>query len=183
MENVDATPQELPDPYFCTYFCILVRLWRDHMKNDHAKLKMIFLAMFFLGLIGLAEGSQAATYYVDFDFGNDSNAGTSTASSWKHAPGDPNATGNPANKGYLTDPLQPGDTVLFKGGVIYKGTMSIDGRWLNGIQGKPLVYKGDGWGSEKAVLDGSLSVTGPWTKCPSASACMNNPTGRTSITR
>jgi hypothetical protein len=53
------------------------------------------------------------TYYIDYSAGDDSNSGTSTASAWKHSPGDYRASGN------ANIVLSPGDTVVFKGGVVY----------------------------------------------------------------
>jgi len=90
------------------------------------------------------------TYYIDFDGGNDTNNGLSTTAAWKHAPGDVNATGVPK----LLKP-QPGDTLKFKGGVTYRGGFTIQGSsGVNGTVGNPITYKGDGWGGQKAILDG-----------------------------
>jgi hypothetical protein len=110
--------------------------------------------------------AHAATYYVDFTGGSDTNTGTSQISAWKHAPGDSNATGN---AGSVT--LHPGDTVLFKGGVVYRGSITIP---ASGASNNPITYRGDGWGPEKAILDGSEIMTG-WTKCASANDCSGNP--------
>lgn len=140
-----------------------------------AKRGIVHIGIILFGVLGFVASSRAATYYVDFDTGNDANSGTSATSSWKHAPGDANATGIPARKGYLTDPLQPGDTVLFKGGVVYRGSIYIDGRWINGSQANPVTYKGDGWGSGKAVLDGSAVLPNAWQPCASQASCAGNP--------
>ena len=58
--------------------------------------------------------ARAATYYVDYSTGNDTNNGTSTSSPWQHCPGDWAAT--------ATNSLNPGDTVKFKGGGVYHFT-------------------------------------------------------------
>ena len=108
----------------------------------------------------------APTYYVDFSGGSDSNSGTSASSAWKHAPGDPNATGNPA-----LVVLQAGNTVVFKGGVTYYGAISVK---HSGTQGAPITYKGDGWGTGKAIIDGS-DVLPSWTKCTSQASCAGSP--------
>jgi hypothetical protein len=89
------------------------------------------------------------------------------SAAWKHAPGDPAATGNPR-----TITLEPGDTVLFKGGVVYRGQIEIE---ADGTFSRPITYKGDGWGMEKAILEGSKPITTAWTQCESASACGDNP--------
>ena len=107
------------------------------------------------------------TYFVNFDDGLDTNDGLSTRTAWKHAPGDAGATGNAASI-HLT----PGNTVLFKGGVLYRGSITIN---ASGAEGKPITYKGDGWGWEKAVVDGSEPLTTNWTPCASPGDCGGNP--------
>ena len=56
---------------------------------------------------------RGAVYFVDFTSGNDIANGLTTASAFKHCPGDQAATGN-ANR-----ILAAGDTVVFAGGVTY----------------------------------------------------------------
>ena len=104
-------------------------------------------------------------YYVDFDSGNDNNNGTSTLTPWKHCPCDNNATGIAA-----ATILQGGDTVIFKGGVHYRGEIKVN---TSGGLGVPIVFDGDTaqtWGSGKAVIDGSELLTS-WTPCSSAEDC------------
>ena len=94
-----------------------------------------------------------ANYYVDFSNGNDTQAGTSTAAAWKHAPGDPNATGLST-----TAILAPGDTVIFKGGVQYSGTIYIT---RSGSSGSVITYNGNRsntWGSGPAIIDGNGTI-------------------------
>ena len=120
-----------------------------------------------IGIILLvATTASAATYYIDFEGGKDSSDGLSTGTAWKHSPGDPNATGK-----VVTTALQGGDTVLFKGGIVYKGSISAK---YSGLQGNPIRYKGNGWGSEKAIIDGATPITG-WVRCSSQSACAGSP--------
>jgi hypothetical protein len=59
---------------------------------------------------------QAATYYVDFSGGADTNAGTSTGAAWQHVKGMVGCT-SVCNS---TTPVG-GDTVIFKGGVTWTG--------------------------------------------------------------
>lgn len=95
----------------------------------------------------------AATYYVDYSSGSDANGGTSTSTPWKHCPGDSRATGNAAGKA-----LSAGDTVIFKGGVSYTGTVSIN--WSGG-SGNPIIYDGNSagtWGPGKAVFNGQNNM-------------------------
>jgi len=94
-------------------------------------------------------------WYVDYENGDDNAAGTSEGTAWKHVPGDDNAVGNPA-----LATLQAGDTVKFKGGVIYNGR--IDADW-SGTAGNEIIYisghlGATPWGTGRAVIDGS-SVT------------------------
>ena len=60
------------------------------------------------------------TFYIDFAEGEDSNSGTSASQPWKHAPGDSAATGNA-----VRTVLVAGDTVRFKAGVPYRGTIAV----------------------------------------------------------
>ncbi len=105
------------------------------------------------------------SYYVDFAAGADTNSGTQT-SPWKHAPGDPEATGNPAKT-----TLKPGDVVMLKGGVTYYGSIRVNG---SGTASQPVVLKGTGWGTGKAIIDGSQPIT-TFAKCRSAADCEGNP--------
>jgi hypothetical protein len=100
--------------------------------------------------------STGTTYYVDFAGGSDANAGTSPSSAWQHTPGDANARGVPAN---VT--LRPGDTILFKGGVVYNGAISV--LW-NGLAGRPITYDGNlagTFGTDRAIIDGMGRTLGP----------------------
>ncbi len=108
----------------------------------------------------------AATYYVDYARGDDAQPGTSQDTAWKHAPGDKNAVANPRSAA-----LAPGDTVLFKGGVMYRGCIEIP---ASGKEGSLITYKGDGWGPDKAVLDASAPLEAKWTRCSSAEELRGN---------
>jgi len=123
--------------------------------------KQIASLLWSIALVG-----QSATYYVDFDGGVDSNSGT-IGSPWKHSPFDANATGNPAS----TTPAA-GDTIQFKAGVRYKGSLLINS---SGTAGNPITYKGTGWGTGKAILDGSVLFTNTWTQCTSSAQAYGNP--------
>ncbi|MFH0977114.1 MAG: right-handed parallel beta-helix repeat-containing protein [Spirochaetota bacterium] len=104
-------------------------------------------------------------YYVNFEGGDDLKDGTAEEKAWKHAPGDPKAEGIPA-----TIALQPGDMILFKGGVQYRGSITVN---AGGTSVNPIIFKGDGWGSEKAILEGSEVLSG-WTQCAFADDCGGN---------
>lgn len=101
--------------------------------------------------------AATATYYVDYDTGSDSNAGTSSGAPWKHLPWDANATGTPA--AYIGS---AGDEIIMAGGVHYRGRLNTsDG----GSSGNPIVLDGNTrgtFGTGAAILDGSELVTG-WT--------------------
>jgi hypothetical protein len=95
-------------------------------------------------------------YYVDFESGNDQNPGTSPESPWKRSPGDASATGRAAST-----VLQPGDGVIFKGGVVYRGTVTLS---RSGTADNPVVFDGNSqgtFGEGKAIIDGS-DVLGGW---------------------
>lgn len=102
---------------------------------------------------------RAATYYVDYQSGVDSNAGTTTAAPWKHCPGDPAATGAVA-----AISLAAGDTVNFKGGVTYilTGSTGVVLRW-SGTSGAPITYDGNStgaWGTGPARFSDQYGANG-----------------------
>ena len=102
---------------------------------------------------------SAASYWIDYAAGSNSAAGTSASTAWRHCPGDPAATGNPA-----VASLAPGDTVIFKGGVSYvlTGATGISLRW-NGLSGQPITYDGNSagtWGSGPAVITDQFGSAG-----------------------
>lgn len=133
------------------------------MMCFYGRFGMVVGLMVWVSLSGVAE---AKTYYVDYAAGDDSKAGTAEGSAWKHAPGDPQATGRAASAS-----LEPGDVVQFRGGVVYRGGIKIP---ASGKPGSHLVYRGTGWGEGRAILDGSEPVTG-WRKCASAAEASGNP--------
>jgi hypothetical protein len=94
----------------------------------------------------------AATYYVDFSSGSNSNAGTTATAPWKHCPGDANATGNPAKVA-----LAAGDTVLFKGGTTYVGSISLS---RSGSSSAPITFDGTTWNGLRATISTNNSPGG-----------------------
>jgi hypothetical protein len=102
----------------------------------------------------------APGYYVDYAGGSDANPGTDPATAWQHCPGDPAATGVAGST-----PLNPGDTVFFKGGVQYVLTGDGNSDYQTGIglnwsgtSGQPITYDGNSagtWGVGNAILLGS----------------------------
>lgn len=111
----------------------------------------------------------STSYYVDFAEGDNTAEGGSPQTAWKHAPGDPNATDNPADVD-----LEPGDTIVFKGGVAYHGSITLE---ASGEPDNPIVVDGntDGaFGEGRAILDGGQVITG-WRRCESAEQAQGNP--------
>jgi hypothetical protein len=110
---------------------------------------MARLARLSLFLTCLVVGSNlfAATYYIDYAGGNDSNNGTSKSSPWQHAPGMNGCTGN-------CDATSPkaGDSVILKGGVTWpNAAFPITWKW-SGTSGAPIYvgvdqtwYIGSSW--------------------------------------
>ncbi len=113
--------------------------------------------------------APAATYYVDFADGDNTADGRSPETAWQHSPGDRNATDNPAEVG-----LEPGDTVLFKGGVVYHGSISID---VSGGPDNPITFDGNTggtFGEGRAILDGGRVIE-DWKRCESPDDAGGNP--------
>ncbi|NRA39586.1 MAG: right-handed parallel beta-helix repeat-containing protein [Planctomycetes bacterium] len=112
---------------------------------------------------------HAATYHIDYKNGSDANSGLKPAEAFKHCPGDPKAQDTAA-----TVKLAAGDTLLFMGGVIYRGYIEID---ASGSEGKPIVIDGNSagtYGTGMAHMNGSLPLTS-WKKCASASEAGGHP--------
>jgi hypothetical protein len=115
--------------------------------------------------VPLEVSAASRTIYVDYVSGSDSNVGTSQTKPFKHAPGDRKATGNASAWKY-----QAGDTVIFKGGVRYRG--DIRTRYLSGSEAEPITFKGDGWGG-RAIFDGATPLS--FTPCISQDDCLGAP--------
>mgnify|MGYP005840015307 CR=1 FL=1 len=116
--------------------------------------------------------ARAAVYYVDFDSGADTHAGTTPDAPFQRAPGDPRAEANAA-----AVKLAPGDTVVLKGGVVYRGRINVT---ASGEEGRPITIDGNSagaYGKGPAILDGSRSLTG-WQRCASAAEARGNPNWR-----
>lgn len=121
------------------------------------------LALILLG--SAADALAQREFYVDFAGGNDSADGRSPAAAWKRAPGDPAAS----DKARATE-LLPGDRILFKSGVRYRGTIDIR---RSGTAEQPIVFDGSGWGAKRAIMDGSNTVAAA-QPCPSQAACLGS---------
>ena len=91
-------------------------------------IKKLGRAILLLAATAIAGTTHAATYYVDYETGSDSNAGTSKTSPWKHAPGmlgltpSNTSTGDGCTGICSSTPIHPGDSVILKGGVIWPYT-------------------------------------------------------------
>lgn len=123
-------------------------------------LTVIFL--FPVTIWGANCGVSPTTYYVDYVGGNDSNNGTSTSTPWKHTPGNPT---------YKNCTLQPGDKVIFKGGVAYRDQVNVG---MNGpvvvnvnasgsgdADNQRIIYDGNSagtFGTGKAIVDGQSTA-------------------------
>lgn len=89
--------------------------------------------------------------YIDFEAGDDANAGDTPATPWQHHPWDPLAAGKAASE---SGP----HTYVFKRGVVYRGRLLVRAA---GEAGAPLRLTSDPtWGTGEAVLCGSERVSG-----------------------
>lgn len=93
--------------------------------------------------------------YIDFENGDDTNDGRSTARPWKHHPWDANASGKAAEETGI-------HTYVFKGGVIYRGQLSAR---ESGTPLEPIRITTDpSWGTGEAYFFGSRRITGTWKR-------------------
>jgi hypothetical protein len=100
----------------------------------------------------------AATYYVDFATGNDSNSGTTKSAPWAHAPGMTGCSG-----ACNSVALRAGDSVIFKGGVIWDQTCFPFKFNFSGTSGSRILYSVDqtwfaGGAWTRPVFDGFFNV-------------------------
>ena len=79
-----------------------------------------------LSSLGFSLPVQAKVFYVDYDHGSDLSSGQNKAAAWQHSPGDEQATGLVAEI-----ELEPGDTIIFKGGVRYRGSIKV--QWSGAV--------------------------------------------------
>ena len=92
-----------------------------------------------------------STRYIDGENGDDSKAGDSKESAWKHHPWDANATGNAKQ-------CKGTHTYVFKRGVIYRGALRAN---ESGAANAPIRLSSDpAWGTGEALFYGSERVTG-----------------------
>lgn len=87
--------------------------------NTNKVVHKVQAAIFVIGVFVISSVGWTTTYYVDYASGNNNNNGLSTAAPFKHCPGDQNASGKAAST-----VLKAGDVVVFKKGVVYKGTIT-----------------------------------------------------------
>jgi hypothetical protein len=125
------------------------------------------ILLFVLAACGAGAAEDGRTFYVDFASGADTASGRSADQPWKHAPGDPNATAKPSST-----MLRPGDTVRFRGGVIYRGSIVVA---YDGAPGRPITYSGEGFGHGKAVISGREAFNVPLRGCAGEPACSGLP--------
>jgi len=103
--------------------------WRCRGGQLSAPTVLIVLSLFSV------PAAQAATYYIDYASGNDSNNGTSKSTPWQRAPGMPGC----ASSCNSTTP-QPGDRFLFKGGVTWDHTALQWNITWSGTSGNPIYF-------------------------------------------
>ncbi|MEX0887442.1 MAG: right-handed parallel beta-helix repeat-containing protein [Phycisphaeraceae bacterium] len=134
-------------------------------------LAMVVLTSGPTALYADAAGAEPAgrTFYVDFEAGSDEMDGGSPERAFQRAPGDPASRHHAARV-----ELQAGDTVIFKGGVRYRGHIELRGR--SGEPGRPITFDGNTqgtFGQGRAVLDGSDPASG-WRRVETADDVAGN---------
>lgn len=114
--------------------------------------KIYNISLIFMVIFISAASLGAATYYIDFESGDDAQSGNSTSTAWKRAPGMKGFTGSYAHA--------TGDRFLFKGGVTWpsgvfpfvianSGTSEnpeyygVDRTWYNGSSFARPIFDGE----------------------------------------
>jgi len=137
------------------------------MKTNNSKRVWLWTLGVIFTIASKAAVASAATYFVDFDSGNDANDGLSRTTSWRNVPGTRNLSSSgwvSGNTGWRA--LLPGDTIAIKSGTTHDsgkgGRILIDSSWYgNGTASNPITIKRDStWGSGQIVING-LGMTVP----------------------
>jgi parallel beta-helix repeat protein len=105
--------------------------------------------------------AQSATYYVDAKNGNDGNSGTSPSNAWKSVA---------KVSGFQ---FQPGDSVLFKRGEIWREQLNFPS---SGAEGKPIVVDAYGDGALPILSGADLIPPSAWNSSPTPSVWQANVT-------
>ena len=88
---------------------------------------------------------HATTYYVDYKSGADTNSGTSKATPWKHAPGmlgltvSNTSTGDGCTGNCLSTTINPGDSIILKGGTVWPYTV-LPWQWTTSGSGSASTF-------------------------------------------
>ncbi len=130
--------------------------------------RLSILTPVFAVFMAMSLPAFGATYHVDFADGNNQSDGLTPQTAWKHSPGDRNAKDKPA-----AAKLEPGDTILFKGGVAYHGEIQMS---ASGSEGKPITLDGNSagtFGKGRAILDGARMITN-WRRVGSSAEVQGN---------
>lgn len=138
------------------------------MKRAMAIVGITVMAVAGLGGLvgpGLFDRAVAADYHVNYDSGGDDKDGRTSASAWRHAPGDPEAQGVAARTR-----LGAGDRVIFADGVRYRGSVVVRD---SGNPGAPITYMGATPGGG-ATIDGS-ELAARVSPCRSMADCGEAP--------
>src|SRR5215470_6134301 len=88
--------------------------------------------------------AQSATYYVDAKNGNDGNSGTSPGSGWKSL------------EKVNAFQFQPGDSILFKRGEIWREQLNFPS---SGVEGRSIVLDAYGDGGALPIISGADPVS------------------------
>jgi hypothetical protein len=130
------------------------------MIDKKYKINLLCLSFIVICILLLVSPVLATTWYVDYSGGANTNNGITTATPFKHCPGDANANGAAASTA-----LHAGDRVIFKGGIIYSGTINTSWSGSGDGDASRVIYDGDSgtygsrWasGSDKAIIDGGMT--------------------------
>ena len=115
-----------------------------HRRNWGAAIAAVLFAVVGVGVFdaSAAHAAVGTTYYVDSGAGDDAGAGTSQGAPWRSLD-KVNATS-----------FAPGDSVLFKGGSTWRGSLTVTS---SGAAGAPITV--GSYGTGRARIDGAAAVT------------------------
>jgi hypothetical protein len=94
--------------------------------------KLFLICLVAISFLAIAENGRTATYFIDYESGNDAQSGTSLSSPWKRAPGMKGFSGSYTHVA--------GDQFIFKGGVVWSSGVFPFAIANSGTQNNPDYY-------------------------------------------
>lgn len=129
---------------FLHFKCLTSRCLNTALLSARRILKLVLLSFFLF----IPSYANAVTYYLDTTLGNDTNTGTDVTTPWKTI------------AKVSSYKFQPGDSILFKRGCVWREQLTISS---SGIEGNPITYGAYGAGDKPIITGADIVDGGGWS--------------------